>query len=111
MGVSAGANRAHFTVPFIGLYAVLTKGSFFADIIVRQDALDLRVTNPVLLTPPNTALNGSGTNVTSSAGYHTDFNNFFVEPSMALSYTHIRFAEIAAPALVAGQQLQTQCWG
>jgi outer membrane autotransporter protein len=75
-----------YTVPFVGLYGAMTYDNFFADLQVRRDFLDMRVTNPFagLL---SRQVEGDGTNVSGSAGYHLALNGFFIEPQVGFSAT------------------------
>ena len=68
-------------VPFFGLYAVATKGRFFADIMVRNEFYNGRVTNQAIGLF-NQQLGARGVSVSTSAGYNFALaNNWFIEPS------------------------------
>ena len=43
---TAAADQTNFEVPFFGLYAVATKGRFFADVMVRDEFYSADLTNP-----------------------------------------------------------------
>jgi hypothetical protein len=82
-----------FKVPFLGLYGVVTNGTFFADFTVRHDFYSLDVTSPVAGLN-KTAVGGHSNSASASLGYHTAFGSFVVEPSIGLSYTQSEFDNI-----------------
>ena len=74
-------------VPFLGSYLVVTKGRFFADLMVRADFYNLSLTNPgfTFFSQP---VGAHGYSISTSAGYNFDVgNNWFVEPSAGFSYS------------------------
>jgi outer membrane autotransporter protein len=80
-----------FDVPFAGIYAVMTHGSFFSDLTVRHDWADVKVTS-FTANLNDTDLKGHGTSVAGSAGYHFDVGNqWFVEPAAGFGLTQAQF--------------------
>jgi opacity protein-like surface antigen len=74
-------------VPFLGTYLVVTKGRFFADLMVREDFYNLNLTNPGF-TFFNQPVSAHGYAISTSAGYNFDLgNNWFVEPSAGFTYS------------------------
>src|SRR5262249_59446332 len=74
-------------VPFLGSYLVVTKGRFFADLMVREDFYNLNLTNPGF-TFFNQPVGAHGYSISASAGYNFDLgNNWFVEPSGGFTYS------------------------
>jgi opacity protein-like surface antigen len=74
-------------VPFIGEYVVVTKGRFFADLMVRQDFFNISLNNPgfSFFSQPVSA---HGYSVSASAGYNFDLGNgWFAEPSGGFVYS------------------------
>jgi outer membrane autotransporter protein len=104
-GVTAGIGPSNFgsmkfSVPFVGVYGVATHGNFFADLTVRHDFLNLRVTDTAAGFN-DTRFDGHANNVNTSAGYHYDLGqNWFFEPSLGFSYTQSKFDSL--PLLTAG---------
>jgi outer membrane autotransporter protein len=74
-------------VPFFGSYLVVTKGRFFADLMVREDLYNLNLTNTGF-TFFNQPVSAHGYSISTSAGYNFDLgNNWFVEPSAGFTYS------------------------
>src|SRR4051794_28368706 len=87
--VNFGAMK--FAVPFVGVYGVATHGNFFADLTIRHDFMDLRVTD-IAAGLNDTKFGGHSDNVNTSAGYHYDLGqNWFFEPSVGFSVTKSKF--------------------
>ncbi len=90
--------------PFIGTYAVATKGNFFADGLVRYDNYDLNLNSPSLgiFSQRDDA---HGFSVSGSVGYNYQVPNskVFVEPSAGLiwSRTKVGALDVNTP-VVAG---------
>lgn len=82
--------RTNFEVPFLGLYAVVTRGGFFADVMVRAEFYNIE------LNDPTTNLHGQpfaarGTSVSTSVGYNFPLvNNWFVEPSVGFIWSRTK---------------------
>jgi outer membrane autotransporter protein len=90
-----GPGTLNFKVPFAGIYAVATRGGFYADVTVRRDFFDIDVTNNTVGLS-GTQLRGTGTNVNASAGYHQDLgNNVFAELSGGVSWTRSSYSALA----------------
>jgi opacity protein-like surface antigen len=73
--------RTNFEVPFVGAYAVATKGGFFADIMVRGEFYNIEIDNPgaSFFSQP---FNAKGMSISTSMGYQFALaNNWFIEPS------------------------------
>ena len=74
-------------VPFVGEYLVVTKGRFFADLMVRQDFFNISLNNAGFsyFSQPVSA---HGYSVSTSAGYNFDLGNgWFAEPSGGFVYS------------------------
>jgi len=92
----AGVGNYTFDVPFVGAYAVLTKGNFFADVQVRGDFYDINASN-ANVGLVNGGMNGNGVNVTGSAGYRFDIGSYFIEPSVGLVWSRLNIGTLAVP--------------
>lgn len=85
----AGTFKGNFQVPFVGLYAALTRGSFFADAQVRWDFYQNRLTDQA------NGLFGQdfdarGMSVTGNVGYQFQLGNgWFVEPSAGAVWSRV----------------------
>ena len=83
-----GPGHYTFNVPFVGGYAAVTQGHFFADAQVRGDFYNMAATNS------NLGLSGAGFNgdavtFTTSAGYRYDIGSYFVEPSVGFIWSRL----------------------
>lgn len=87
----------NYEVPFLGTYLVLTKGRFFADVMVREEQFNINLNNAGL------AFNGQplsahGYSVSASAGYNFDLKNgWFIEPSGGFIYSRTSVAPFTMP--------------
>lgn len=92
----AGPGSYRFMVPFVGGYAAVTKGNFFADVQVRGDFYSISATNANLgLT--GASFNGNAITVTSSAGYKFDIGSYFIEPSVGVIWSNLNLGSLAVP--------------
>jgi opacity protein-like surface antigen len=70
-----------FDVPFLGTYLVATHGRFFADLMVREEFYNAKLTDPGV-GAFGQRLGARGLSVSTSAGYNFALaNNWFIEPS------------------------------
>ena len=87
----------NFEIPFAGVYAAYTNGSFFADILGRADFYQMSLSAPDAALQ-NQRLNGLGGTVSTSAGYRFDLgNNWFVEPSGSFIYSKANLDTLSLP--------------
>ncbi len=91
-----GTGNDDFNVPFVGGYAVVTKGNFFADVLVKGDFYGIAATN-ANVGLANASFSGNAIGVTSSAGYKFDVGSYFVEPSVGLVWSHLTLDTVAVP--------------
>lgn len=84
-----GRFNADFQIPFVGGYAAVTSGSFFADAQVRADFYHARLNDPsngIF----NQGLNARSFSLSGNAGYQFALPaDFFIEPSAGLTYTRV----------------------
>jgi len=86
--VTSGIN-AQATVPFVGLYGAVNGHGFFADVQVRGDFYDLKLSN-MAAGLGNSPLVGSAISANASAGYRYNLpSGWFIEPSAAFLYTQL----------------------
>jgi opacity protein-like surface antigen len=77
----SSGGSADFDVPFLGTYVVATKGRFFADLMVREEFYDAKLTNTAVGLFGQ-SVGARGISVATSAGYNFALqNNWFIEPS------------------------------
>lgn len=103
-----GGFSGSFQVPYLGLYAALTKGSFFADALLRRDFYQNQITDAASGIS-NQNFNGTGYSVTVNAGYNIDLgNSWFLEPSAGLLWSHTQIDDlnVAGALLVSGPSTQ-----
>jgi opacity protein-like surface antigen len=99
-----GAPRTNFEVPFVGAYAVATKGGFFADINVRGEFYNIEVNNPGA-DFFNQPFGAKGMSISTSVGYQWALaNNWFVEPSAGFTYSRTQVDPFSAVGLPPTQQ-------
>jgi uncharacterized protein YhjY with autotransporter beta-barrel domain len=92
--LSDGSER--YSSPFLGLYAVFTKESFFASLQVRHGWQDIGIDNAELgLSGAN--LSANSWDFSSAAGYRFDINSFFIEPSAGLDLSTTNVDSLAVP--------------
>jgi hypothetical protein len=92
-----GSFSADIQVPFIGLYAALTQGNFFADVLVRQDFYVMNLTDP-LNGLSSQAQNATGISAGGSLGYRVPLpSNWFIEPSGGVIWSRVHVDSINVP--------------
>lgn len=96
----AGVGNYRFTVPFVGGYAAVTKGTFFADVLVRGDFYSISATN-ANLNLSGAGLNGNAISAMGSAGYRFDIGSYFVEPSVGLIWSQLNLGSLSTPTVAA----------
>jgi opacity protein-like surface antigen len=83
-------------IPFLGVYAAVTNGGFFADFLARADAYQTSFNSPAnFLFNQNT--HARGLSVSGSMGYHyvlPDSGGWFIEPSAGLLHSDVRLDPI-----------------
>ena len=95
-----GKLAADFDVPFVGAYAVLTNGGFFADSQVRFDWYRGSLTDASNGLSSN-KLNADGFSVTGNFGYRLSLpSNWFIEPSAGGIYSRVSVDNFNAPGVV-----------
>jgi outer membrane autotransporter protein len=78
-------------VPFIGLYAVATKGSFFMDGQLRTDFYQNSVNDPLVTGAFEQKLDARGLAFTGNIGYNFALqNNWFIEPSAGIVVSRVK---------------------
>lgn len=77
--------------PFIGAYAVATKGSFFADALVRYDSYNINLNSPGL-DLFDRGEDAHGISIAASLGYNYQIPNskWFIEPSAGLIWSRTK---------------------
>ena len=81
--------NADFQTPFVGAYAAVTKGNFFADGQVRWDFFQGRLSDPANLLL-NQRLDARSWSVNGNVGYQIPFDDgWFIEPSAGAVYSHV----------------------
>lgn len=89
---------SRFDVPFVGVYGAVTGHGFFADVLFRHDFWNANITN-YQAGLYDKRMGGRGWSGSASAGYHWDvFENWFVEPSLAIHVTSIDFDSLPVAA-------------
>jgi len=80
---------AQATIPFVGLYGAVNGHGFFADVQVRGDFYNLKLSNSAAGLG-NSPLDGSAISANASAGYRYNLpDRWFIEPSVAFLYTNL----------------------
>lgn len=74
-----------FDVPFVGGYAAVIRGGFFADVMVRYD--QYRFTGTQNQVGLFSKVDGHAYSVSGSAGYHYSLGGWFIEPSAAVIWS------------------------
>jgi outer membrane autotransporter protein len=92
----SGIGTYNFNAPFVGGYAVLTKGNFFIDAEVRGDFYGITASNSNVGLASG-SFGGKAISVTSSAGYKFDIGSYFIEPSVALIWSRLNLGTLAFP--------------
>jgi outer membrane autotransporter protein len=88
-----GPATGAFQVPFIGVYAAMIRGGFFADILGRWDFYDARVSQ-FQVGLADQGFRGHASSVTGSVGYNFNFGTWFIEPSAGLIWARSSFDTI-----------------
>jgi hypothetical protein len=100
--VPEGTLGASTQVPFLGLYAALTAGNFFADGLVRQDFYLMNLTDPANGLKSEKS-NAYGFSVAANAGYKIQLPfNWFIEPSGGALWSWVRPDPIDSPGAYLG---------
>jgi len=87
-GPGNGGLRTAVDVPFLGAYVAATRGSFFADLMVRGDFYNLSLQSPNLGIL-NRPVGARGISISASAGYNIALpNNYFIEPSAGFIWSN-----------------------
>ena len=88
-------------VPFVGLYAVLTNGGFFADALVRFDFYRSSLSDPANGISGQ-GLNARGTGITTNVGYNIPLtSNWFIEPSAGIVLSRVSVDTFESPGTFA----------
>lgn len=92
-----GVASAEAQVPFVGYYAAVTRGGFYADGQVRWDYYNTQFTDPAnFITNQNFTAKGLG--FTFGTGYYIALpNNWFVEPSAGFVWSKTKVDAIQLP--------------
>jgi len=101
-----GSLSAKTQVPFIGLYAALTSGNFFADGLVRGDYYLMNLDDPAngLKGESTTA---TGVSAAANVGYRVKLpGNWFIEPSGGALWSWVRANTITTPGKNLGRLVQ-----
>ena len=87
----------NFEVPFAGVYAAYTNGSFFADIIGRGELYQMTLFSAEAALS-NQRMNAVGGTVSGSAGYRFDLgHDWFFEPSVSGIYSKVNLDTLRLP--------------
>ncbi|WP_238181825.1 autotransporter domain-containing protein [Methylobacterium trifolii] len=87
---SNGTFRADFQTPFVGIYAAITKGGFFADGQVRWDFYQGLLNDPNN-TLSNQRLDARSLSITGNVGQQFPLaDGWFVEPSAGAVYSEVK---------------------
>lgn len=84
-----GTGSTNFDVPFVGVYAAMSSGGFFADILARWDFYDMEATQPQLNTF-NSPFDGRAFSLSGAAGYQFNYGMWFFEPSGGLIWSRFQ---------------------
>ena len=85
-----GDLRAHFDVPFVGLYSVFTQGNFFADVQLRFDLYQGTSSSPGN-NYSGALTDARGVSVTGAIGHRFPFmENWFIEPSVGGLWSRVQ---------------------
>jgi opacity protein-like surface antigen len=95
-----GGYSGSFQVPYLGLYAVLTSGNFFADAQVRGEFFENRI-NDAGAGIFSQKFNATGTTIAGNVGYQFKFaNSWFLEPSLGLLWSKTPVDDINASGTI-----------
>ena len=99
----AGNFTSDFEVPFVGLYGVLTKDSFFADVNLRYTSYNATLRDPTL-SLYNQPVDAHGYSLSFGAGYNIAlWNGWFIEPSGGAVFSWTKVDPLSSVGLPAGQ--------
>jgi len=85
-----GGLRTTVEVPFLGGYAAVTRGAFFADLMVRGDFYNLNLAGPAYGLA-NQPMGAHSLSVSASAGYKFALaDNYFIEPSAGFVWSNTK---------------------
>jgi opacity protein-like surface antigen len=99
---AGGILRTHFEVPFAGVYAVVTKGGFFADAMFRGEFYNIDLNEPGF-NIFNQGLSAHGHSFSIGAGYHFALpSDWFIEPSAGFIWSRTEVDDLNLVAPVAG---------
>jgi hypothetical protein len=92
-------------VPFVGLYAVLTQGGFFADTQLRFDFYKNSLTDASNALAAQT-LDARGVSVTGNLGYNIKLpSDWFIEPSVGVVWSHVSVDDFTSAGVYAPRKL------
>ena len=78
-------------VPFVGFYAVATKGRFFIDGMLRGDFYQNNLNDPLISGIFNQKLDARGLAFSGNVGYNIPLqNNWFIEPSAGIVVSKVK---------------------
>jgi opacity protein-like surface antigen len=111
LGTTAGYLRSKSTdsfgfdsrvdVPYLGTYLVVTKGRFFADVLVRREFYNIELNN-LAFNYFNQPVGAHGLSVSASTGYNFDLGqNWFAEPSGGYIYSRTTVDNFVNPGTAA----------
>jgi opacity protein-like surface antigen len=83
-----GGGDTRVEVPFIGLYAAVVGGGFFADAQLLGHFYKISIADPSFAAAGST--DATGFSFASSAGYAWPVGNFIVEPSVGIIYSNAK---------------------
>jgi opacity protein-like surface antigen len=85
-------------VPFVGVYAAATYGSFFIDGQVRWDYFQNTLNDPIANGVSNLNMSARGLAFTANVGYNMQLGNgWFIEPSAGLIYSTVEVDPFNTP--------------
>lgn len=90
-----GTFRSNTQIPFLGSYITATRGSFFADALVRWDYYNINLDDTANgLFGQN--FNARGWSIGGNIGYNVALpNNWFIEPSAGFTYSRVEIDPLA----------------
>jgi opacity protein-like surface antigen len=102
-----GSGLTRSQVPFVGLYGALVGGGgFFIDGQVAAQFYSLSVSEPSI--GAQGGMQGTGIGVLSSAGYHWALGDYFIEPSVGVTYSRVSLDSLSISPTVFGQNVPTR---
>jgi opacity protein-like surface antigen len=92
--IAPGSIKTEFKVPFIGTYAVATRGSFFSDLMIRRDFYNVSMNQPAF-NLHNQQFGARAWSVSVGAGYNFALQDgWFVEPSAGFIWSRTAVDQI-----------------